>query len=185
MSTLYRVRTAITGGPGGSELNTLYFNKAVGTAQNAADAVRAFWAALAGVINSPYRMTVEPLVYTIDSATGLATMTEGTSTTQVSGGDGNDALPPATNGVVRAHTGLFIAGRELTGKIWIPGPTENQSTGGVPAATYTAAVNTALTHILPGGSTDWVIWSRKHLQFFTVTSASPWNLWGSLRSRRS
>lgn len=184
MSTLFRVRTAITGGPGGSELSTQYFNAASGTEQQAADAVRAFWQALNNYIHSAYTLTVEPLVYSIDSTTGLATSTAGTTTSQVFGTDGNDPLPPATQGVVRAHTGLFIAGRELTGKLWVPGPTEAKNTTGIPTGAYLTAVDAAAATLASGANYEWVIWSRKHFQFFDVTSASTWNKWGVLRSRR-
>jgi hypothetical protein len=88
------------------------------------------------------------------------------------------------NGVVRQHTGLFIAGRELTGKIWIPGPTEDDNGVGIPTATYLSDIDTAYNANLIAGVTDLVVWSRKHFQFFTVTSGSVWSQWGSLRSRR-
>jgi len=184
MSTLFRVRTSITGGPGGNELNTMYFNAASGTEQQAADAVRAFWSALSTQIKTGYTFTVESLVYSIDSATGLATSTEGTTTTQVTGGSSGTSLPPASQGVVRLHTGLFIAGRELTGKIWIPGPTTDQNSGGVPSSAYLAAVNDAVDDLQTAVNVGLVVWSRKHFQFFAVTSASTWNQWGVLRSRR-
>lgn len=184
MSTLFRVRTAITGGPGGAELSTQFFNAASTTEQDAADAVRAFWATCASRISAAYTFQVESLVYSIDSANGQATSTAGTTTLPVTGGDLGEKLPGNVNGVVRVHTGLFIAGRELTGKIWIPGPTENYNASGVPDSTYRSVVDGALNAMLVTPANGYVVWSRKHFQFFAVTSGSTWTQWGTLRSRR-
>ena len=185
MSALYRVRTAITAFQGGAELNTLYFNAAVGTEQQAATAVHDFWDSIKAMSHSLTRFQVEPIVYTIDSATGLATSTAGVSTAQVSATDNGDPMPGMVNGVVRFHTGLFIAGRELTGKMWIPQPTEARNTSGAPDSTYTSTIDAALPALEGSATHQLVIWSRKHFQFFDVSSGSVWQQWGSLRSRRS
>lgn len=185
MSTLLRVRTAITGGPGGSEVSTQYFNKAAATEQQAADAVHDFWDAMKGGVHTSYRFDVESLVYTIDSATGLATGTAGTTTTQVVGTNAGDPLPGNVNGVMRLHTGAFIDGRELVGKIWLPGPCEPESVAGVPSGAYKTTADNAMASLFIGVPPDLVIFSRKHLTFHSVTSGSTWSQWGSLRSRRS
>lgn len=185
MSTVWRVRTAITGGPGGAELSTHYFDTSAGTAQDAADAVRAFWADCSGVIDGSYHFTVEPLVYTIDLTTGQAIATTTTSTTAVTGGSGTDPLPPATQALIRWHTGAFTGGRELIGKTYIPGMVENYNAAGIPTSTLLTTLTTACNNLGSGGPPNLVIWSRKHHLTAPAGLGSVWNQWAVLRSRRS
>ena len=185
MASLYRVRTAITGGVGGNELSTHFFDATTGTAQDAADAVRAFWVDLRLRIHGAYTMTVEPLVYTIDSTTGLATAAVGTSTVAVTGGDGNSPIPAANQGLIRWHTGLFVAGRELQGKTFIPGVTGNSSSGLVPNAGYVADLNTAGSNLASSGPITFGIYSRRHHTFAQASSGNAWTQFAVLRSRRS
>jgi hypothetical protein len=182
---LWRVRTAINGGPGGAELSTMFFDASSGSAQDAADAVRAFWNDVKNYMHTSYVCTVEAAVYTIDSTTGLATGITGTSTTTVTGADNSDPLPPATQGLARWHTGVFIAGRELTGKTFLPGVTEFYSTTGVPSGAYITAINLAISNLQSSGPITFGIYSRTHHQFDQATSGSVWGQWAVLRSRRS
>lgn len=185
MSNLFRVRTAITGGPGGSELSTMFFDGSAGTPQDAADAVRAFWNDIKGYIFSNYHMKVEDLVYTIDATTGLATAATATSTLVVDGGSGDQPLPPATQGLVRWHTGAFTGGRELIGKTYIPGPCEDMNFIGNPSSTYLTALNGAATSLGSGGPPYMVIWSRKHHITAPAGLGTAWSQWAVLKSRRA
>jgi len=185
MASLYRVRTAITGGPGGAELSTMFFDASTGTAQNAADAVRAFWNDCKNFILPAYTFAVESAVYTIDSTTGLATAATGTSTASVTGADASDALPPATQGLVRWGTGVFVSGRELKGKTFIPGASEAYNTTGSPTAAYLTGINTAATNLSSAGPITFGVYSRAHHTFHEATSGSTWTKWAILRSRRS
>lgn len=182
---LYRVRTAITGGPGGSELATMYFDASTGTAQDAANAARAFWVDCAGQIKSIYTMTVLPLVYTIDSTTDKATSVTGTTTTAVPGGSGADGLPTATQGLIRWHTGVFSSGREIQGKTFIPGMVVPANNQGVPTSALLTALQTAATNLASAGPITFGVYSRKHHLFAQATTGSPWNQWAVLRSRRT
>lgn len=182
---LYRVRTAITGGPGGAELSTMFFDASTGTAQDAANAARAYWNDIKALINSSYLMTVEALVYTIDSTTGKATGVTGTTTVPVGGNNFSQPLPPANQGLSIWHTGVFVAGREIQGKTFVPGPGEDGNDSGVPNGTYSTALNTGSNNLTSAGPITFGIYSRKHHLFAQATSGHAWNQWAILRSRRS
>lgn len=185
MALLYRVRTAITGGPGGGEVNTLFFDATVGTPQDAASAASGFWSAAAAVMHNSFTATTEPTVYTVDDTNGQAVAATSTTSTPHTGSEATDFLPGNVNAVIRAHTGSFIAGRELVGKIWVPGPTEGDNTTGLPSSAYRAILDAATSALVSFTSAQWVVFSRKHQTFAPVTSGTAWNQWGTLRSRRS
>ena len=184
MPSIYRVRTAISGLAGGSELSTMFFDATTGTPQDAADAVRAFWSDLANGIYNAATMTVDPTVYTIDVATGQPTSTHGTTTTAVAGNKSSEVLPSATQGLLRWHTGVFLSGREVQGRTFIPAPTEADSNFGVPLSTYIGILTTAASNLASSGPITFGIYSRAHRQFRQATSGSPWGQWAILRSRR-
>lgn len=185
MSLMYRVRTSITGSPGGAELSTMFFDASTGTRQDAADAVRAFWLTLAGRIKSGVTATVEPDVYTVDAATGHATASGTTSTAAVLGTASGELLPNASQGLARWHTGVFISGRELQGRTFIPGAVTGDNVAGAPGPTYKTTLQTAITNLSSSGPITFGIYSRKNGVFYEATSGSPWTQWAVLRSRRS
>lgn len=183
---MYRIRTAITGGPGGSELSTMYFNSALTfTAQDAANAVRTFWNAIKGEISSVYTFQVETAVTEVADFTGepigVSTVTEAA----VVGSNVAEQLPPATQALIRLHTGVYYGGRELQGKIYVPGFCENNSSGGVPSASSITTLANATAAMIADVPSELMLFSRKHLNANGVTSYSVWNQFAVLRSRRS
>lgn len=183
--TDWRVRTALSGGSGGAGLSTMYFDATGGlTAQNAATAVRTFWATIANRISNNYTMTVEPLVYEINASTGQPVGVTGTTTTPVSGTDSADEEPWATQGLIFWNTGNFIGGREIRGRTFVPGPTSVSGSGGAPAAAYTAGLASAAAALIADVNTDLEVYSRLHTSAVSVSAASVWSKWAVLRSRR-
>jgi len=183
---MFRVRTAITGGPGGSELNTLYFGSTLTlTAQHAADATRAFWYAISNKIHTAYTMQVEPEVTEIADFTGHPIGVHTTVTAPVPGTDSGQPLPPATQGLVKFQTGIYYNGRQLQGKLYVPGPTENLNTTGVPLPVYITDIAAAATTMIADPNSDLLVFSRKNLNANGVTGASVWSQWAILKSRRS
>lgn len=184
MADLYRVRTALTGTYGGSMVSTMFFDSSVGTAQAAADAVRAFWNDVKAVLSNQLTANVEPTVYTINPTSGLAVGTSSTSTTPVVGTSSAEQLPPATQALITWHTGVFIAGREVIGKTFIPGMTEDDSTAGVPSSGLISGLQTGATNLGSGGPPQFVIYSRKHLLYETAGLGAVDTVFAVLRSRR-
>ena len=185
MPFLYRVRTGIAGGPGGSQVSTMYFDATSPfTAQAAVDTVYNFWNNLKAGIANDLTFTIEPAVYTIDATTGEPTGIVSTGSAAVSGTNANDTEPWATQGLVEWRTGNFISGREIRGRTFIPGPTYDQSSGGVPSSTYNTRISSAVTSLLGDTDSALMVYSRKNFLAAQVDVGSPWTKWAVLRSRR-
>jgi hypothetical protein len=92
----------------------------------------------------------------------------------------------ATQGLIRWRTGVFIAGRELRGRTFIPGATESRSANGRPDSTYITTAETAAQDLLDNAALGaaLVVYSVTHRQVELVQSRSVWGQWAVLRSRR-
>jgi hypothetical protein len=182
---MYRVRTDIWGGITGPGVSTFYFDDTGGlTAQHAADAVTAFWQGVQGRMVNTVNMQVNPLVYHIDPATGAPTSTVPVFGTALAGFSSADPLPWTTQGLIESHTGLFAGGREIRGRLFIPGPDETNSTSGRPIAAYVTQLQVAAVALMNDTNSVWGVWSRKHGVFTAINGVSTWNNWAALRSRR-
>ena len=181
----YRVRVNWSGaaitGPG---LSTFYFDSGVGTAANAVTAVATFLGAVDNSIANTAIWGTETDVATIDG-TGQITAITNVGAQTGAGSEAGDRLSPATQGLVALRTGSIIDGREVQGRIFLPGMVEshNGSTG-TPDSGIIGAVNTAAAALIADVNTTWVVWSRVNEVFVPITTATMNNKWAVLRSRR-
>lgn len=183
--SIYKVRSIWSGGPGGEGVTTTYWDPAAGTPQDAVTAIEDFWTDVRTVVGGGWNVRTDSVVLTMDEATGQITAGTGVTVATVTFGDGNDPLPPATQGLVQLRTGAYVGGREVRGRIFIPGPTENENTNGVPKSTYLSVVNTACTNALINAlDATLMVYSAAHGVAEPVTAASLWSKWAVLRSRR-
>jgi len=182
---VYRVRTTVTGGSGGPYLSTSFFNVIGGLeAQDAVADLRAFWQAIRGNIWSGLTLTVEPDVAEIDIATGEVTGLVPTTSTPVTGDNSAEPTPWTTQGLIRWRSGIYVAGREIRGRTFIPGVNESVSQSGVPSSTYKSSIESAAATLLSSSVSEMVVYSRKHHELGPVLLGSVWSQWASLRSRR-
>lgn len=186
MANLYRVRTAIAGNSGGRQVATHFFDAASpNTAQASADAVRSFWDVLKSKIVTTYTFTVEAVVDTIDVATGQPVSATGVTTTPVTGTEGTEKLPPATQGLIEWRTGAYHAGREIRGKTFIPGLSNSSSSAvGVPTSTWLALAGSATIGLMGELDAVPVVYSQKYRVFAPIIGGNGWSEWAVLRSRR-
>lgn len=185
MVDLYRVRTNLVGGTGAAQVSTMFFSSAAGeTAQDAATAVRTFWFTIKDRISNHYVMTVEPEVFLIDQSTGEPSGIAATTTTSVTGIQESTPLPWMTQGLIRWQTGVFVGGRQIRGRTFIPGTTTTDNLLGVPTSTYTSELNTAAAALLGTTGVTLLTYSRKNHTSFAVVSRNTWDKWAELRSRR-
>jgi hypothetical protein len=118
----------------------------------------------------------------IDSTTGQPTGVADGGPDVVTGGNGEgERLPFATQGLCRLRTNTFFGGRELRGRLYIPGLTEDHSDAGVPNANFKTKVQDALTLL---GESALAVYSPTKHQWATVGATSVWSQWAVLRSRR-
>lgn len=181
----YRVRTAITGGPGGPYLSQMWFTSETGeTAQEAADAVRAFWDSLKAWITDPMVMTVEPEVVTFDVGLGIPTGVVVTSTAPVNATSGSAQAPSATQGLISWRTGVFVGSREIRGRTFVPGVPQSSLGDGLPGGAYVAALNTAAAALVADANTKLSIHSPSKHELAPAISGNAWGKFAVLRSRR-
>lgn len=196
MGTMLRVRTTLSYGAGGPGLCTHYWAcaSATPTTAEALDAgarVRAFWAALAGLLPTTASASVQGQMDGIDWTTGA--LVPGASIAPpaiVPGTAATPQLPPQVAVVVRYNTNTIVAGRKLEGRSYVsPLSTVIQTSAGAPGTGVGTAVGNALTALLAVTSTaSPVVWHRPKAagsgQVGIIVGGSAWSLFGSLRSRR-
>lgn len=187
MAVLRRVRTVFTGVAGTPWYSNLYFDAGVGSPDIEIDLVRDFWTTLNTAWGTGITATIEGDVARIESTTGqVVGIDSGTALTVAGAGTGTK-LPPATQGVLHLFTSSFVGGRQLRGKVFIPGLIQSISDGlGAPNTSlktlFLNAGNTLMTASNTSG--NWQVWSKKNLVAADVTSLSTPSKFGVLRSRR-
>ena len=185
-TTIARVRTVFTGLAGTPGMSNFYFDADTSSAASYQPFVADFWDNISFMYKTGLVVTTLGQVDVIDPTTGQI-VGYGTGSDIVTGGsDGGDELPPATNGLIRIHTGVFHSGRELQGKCFVPYPTENANTAGVPLSTYRSTITDACTTLndISHANGAWCVWSRTNGLFELVSTVSVWQQWAVLRSRR-
>lgn len=168
MGTIYRSRATLAVG-GAQCLITTYWStsNAVPDAPTATEAmarVRAMFNSAAALITSSAVLTFDPVVQIIDETTGtLVNAATGATPAAVAFTGSLTVLPPQTQGLARFSTPQFVRGRNLKGRMFLPGVIQSSSTSaGAPTAGYISSWNTALgllgtTIVTPISQ---VVWSR-------------------------
>lgn len=193
---MMRVRTVITGGFGGSKLNTAYWQSASEDATSAQVIVNnmiAFWTAIRDEITSGMSLAISGLVAVINPVDGALQNEFSVTGATVLGSNAGDMLPNQCQGGIGLITSTFSGGRRIRGHWNIPGPCETESLNGVPNAAYKLDLNNAVQALVgPGGAaTQIVVWRRPRTVptprpglSAPVTSAVTRDVWFTLNSRR-
>ena len=182
---MWRVTTTFTGAPvTGGGICRLYFQSSIGTAAEAAAAVAGFWDDISAVQVNTITNTIEGFVEEVDETTGEITGFATTDTVVHVGQNAQDPLPKASMGLLRWRTGEYVSGREVRGRIFIPGLLEANNTGGVPTSSLKTAVETAAAQMIQQEDAHLVVFSRAHHVGVDVVSADFWSEWAILTSRR-
>jgi len=184
---MIRVTTEWTGASGSPYYTQMHFGGSTsGEAGTAVSAVRNFWFQLQNILSDELIAKVQDDVPQIDPVTGNILAMFNVPSSAVVFTNTNQILPWATQALFRLRTGVYVAGRELRGRQFIPGLTEDRSTSGnVDAATVTL-LNGNWTFAYGGlaSSNTVQVWSPTHGVADNVQSATVWDQWAVLRSRR-
>lgn len=185
MTDMYRVRTVISlPASAGQGLATHWFKASGGTAQQAVTAVGNFWFAALANASSECTTLTEGEVGIVNSTSGqLVGLTSATPVASGGGGTG-DPLPAQTQGLLRLFTGAFSGGRQVRGRLFIPGQVESVNNG-FPSSGVTENWRAAGAALIADTNTLWGVYSRAHGDIFDITSVSSSTSWAVLRSRRS
>jgi hypothetical protein len=116
--------------------------------------------------------TGEPVaVFAIDPFTGTC-------------GDATEVLPPVDQGLARLLTGSYVGGRQIRGRIFIPGLTQASNDGGRLISTWRTAISDAIALMVDQPDASLAVWSPTHGTTTAVQAVSVWENFASLRSRR-
>jgi hypothetical protein len=115
----------------------------------------------------------------------VVSIEDGGTQVALNGSDATQPLPFFTQGLLRLKTGVYVNGRRVQGHIFIPGPSENVSDQ-APISTYISAWNASAATLKTSAAAfgAWEVYSRTHLVEAEVVTATMWNKWAVLRSRR-
>lgn len=147
-------------------------------------ALGTFLFAIQGLIRVGTTLDIETEAEIVDPASGMITGTLPLTSGSFPGTDTGDQLPVMTQGLVRWRTGVFVGGREVRGRTFVPSPTEDKSTMGKPTALYTGGLQTAAQAMADDEAAGLAVWSRARGQAHPVSTATVWSEWSGLRSRR-
>lgn len=182
---MFRVTITLTGYTGGPYINAMHFGNSGGeTAQDAADAAGAFWAAIDNLFHNTLTWTTGSELESVNESTGQIISVQTITPVTGTGSDSSSPLPPANQMLCRWRTGNFIAGRELRGRTFIPGLTESSQSTGAPDAAWISGVNTAAAALIADADSSFGIYSPTHNEFAAAVSGSAWTKFAVLRKRR-
>lgn len=186
MSLMYRITTVTTGYAGAPYYSNHFFDIAPGTPAQAHAAVTTFWLEAASAISSGSTMTVQSDVPTIDTTDGhivsVASVPPQVVPGQLAPGT---PLPASQQLLVQLRTGVYLGGRQLRGRLFIMGQTVAGMANGRPAAATITDLNAAAATLVANANAQWVVWSKLGGVAHPITSATTWNEYAVLRSRRS
>lgn len=183
MAIMQRVETVFTGLAGTPWYNRLYFDEEGGSDQDRVDHVGEFWDNLASLITDAISWEVQDDVAFIDDATGdtVDVMTADGPTGQ--GTNTGGILPLATQGLLRMRTGVFVAGRQITGKVFVPGMCIGNGAEGRPLLATRQQIEAAAAE-LNSHNGGWLVYSPTRARSAEILTWSAWTEWAVLRSRR-
>lgn len=176
----------------GGGLTQLWFSNPSTDAQACVDAVEDFWTAMASAVSSSTTVRVLPTVPVFNETDGeLLSVAGATVQPSIPGTAAGDALPAATQGLLRLVTSQVRNNRLIRGRIFIPAPVENFNlVTGQPNSTYTVDVNAAAAALVADATANWAVFSRPGGTGSTaglipqIITATCWSEWAVLRSRR-
>lgn len=184
MAILHRVRTVFTGVAGTPWYSNQYHYTAGFSSADARVATAEFWTAIANAMSADVDWTVEGQTTLIDSATGLVTGIEPGADQSGSGANAGNELPWQTQCLVNLRTGFYNAGRELRGKMFLPGFVTGNCVDGVFDSVALAVVQAALDVYLDAPDSELVVYSPTHHAYANVTALQAQAKPSVLRSRR-
>jgi hypothetical protein len=183
-SGLYRVTQTATGVAGSPYYFTAYFAQSGGTAQQAADAWRAFLSAGVSTYIAGMVFANVSDVTLVDPVTGNVTGTTPVVLASVTFTGAGDPLPPATSLLCRYRTGEYINGHEIRGRTNISGLTETDNTLGSVSTSTQTTWNARLATLITGGTKVHAVYSPTNHCWAATTAATVSSQWAVLRTRR-
>lgn len=183
MTNLFKMVVEYSGLEGLPGTNTLFGDEGDIAVSEMRSQINTFYSAWASsYMTNQVTITIPNSGDIIDSGDGslIGVWTDGSPITVV-GGSSGVWLPPATQALVQFKTSLVVAGRKLRGHIFLPGCLSLVMTNGKPNASLVSAMSAAAQTCFADG---FCVFSPTHNTWSSITSATVWNEFAVLRSRR-
>nr|CRY97411.1 hypothetical protein [uncultured prokaryote] len=146
--------------------------------------VAAFWDEVSGAMFTPVRWEVEAEVTYLEDTTGQTTAVGTWAGASGTGKTNIDPLPYSTQFQVDWLTGVYAGGRQIRGKTYIPGLTEDTTTGGVFNSNVVGPYLDAATQLISDGNGAMRVYSPTRNTSAVITGATTTPKPAVLRSRR-
>jgi len=186
MATMTRVRTIFTGVVGTPWYSNLYF-AGDGDDQAYTEIVGDFWADCAAQMYNQITWATEAAVTHMDTVTGQPTGVGSVTPRSGSGASGGQPLPYSTQLLITMSTGVYRNGREVKGKIFVPGLTIGAVGSGQFLSAAVAPIKQAADDLrtAPVIADDfWLVYSPTAKAAYPVTGEVAHQKPAVLRSRR-
>jgi len=184
----YQVTVEFSGPSGTPWFNRMYFTTGGGTAQQAATAAGTFWGAVDALIRDDVTWTTGTEVEELNDSTGALETVNAITAVTGTGGDTTTDMATVLQGLVSWRTGTIVNGRELRGRTFIPGLTQNVNTAGLLSTAAQTAWTTAANALIADANSVYVIWHRpvngSGGQMAPVVTCSVTRKFSVMRSRR-
>lgn len=184
MTELTRIRTVFTGVAGTPWYSNHYFEGGGGLASAYGASVGNFWDALGSIMHTSAAWEVETDAAIVESTTGLIVDIDSWAGESGAGDVVTEPLPWANQAVINWHTGVFLQGRELRGKTFVPALTQAVNNSGVLQGVAVTDILAAADGLIADSNSGFCVFSRTHFAESIVESAGVPTKIAVLRSRR-
>jgi membrane-associated protease RseP (regulator of RpoE activity) len=183
---MLRTRISVAGSTAGVGVITHHWLATPDSAGAAAvrSAIDTWLGAIKGQCSTTTVFTFFEPLEVVDPASGATTSTLSVASLTHTGTNAGQQLPWQSQWLVRWRTGVYVGGREVRGRTFIPGPTVNGQLSGIPTSAAITALDTASTTLANDATAALAVWSKARGVAENVSAASTWNRFASLRSRR-
>lgn len=180
---MLRVRVEFNGIQGTPYLATHYFDGGTpAEATSAVAAVGTFWNAVDGIISDMVTWNTDTAVAQVNPVDGSILDMYSVTSITASGAATTELLPLASQAVIQWRTGVYLSGREVRGRTFIPGLTQGTNDDGKVLASIVTSLESNADAFVAASTLG--VWSRSNGQFVVVQDATVWDQFAMLTSRR-
>ena len=189
MTNMREILTNWSTATGGAGTTVMYFAESAASAAAQRAALGTFWGVVDNYLDSNTAWNVQSFGNVIESETGTLTGEWTESTPQgAAGGVVGNALPNASQILVRWGTGVIYQGKRIRGRTFVPGVASTALVEGEVGSAAVAAINTAALALASAG-VGFGVWSRPRVGVpglhAAATTGTVWGEFAVQRRRRS
>jgi len=182
----FRTEVEINGLQGAPYYSRLHWDSTGFDGQIGADAVanatHELWTDLAALMHNQAVISINPEVAQVDDASGETTAVFITSEANISGALSTERIASGLQALAQHRTGVFVGGREVRGRTFVPGLTESANDSGRPIGATRTAIATAFATWFTGHDPQGGVLGKNG--FTLANNTTVWTEFAFLDSRR-